>query len=132
MIFINRQERLNIREATSIAKMLGTVVCVGGAITMAFFKGSKLLNHSLNNFFILLHSLSSRWAMGALLLVGSSSCWSLWLIMQVNFLEKLFVHNIYHPLPTVYIFLKMQKRGHLLRYLKIYHPFHHFLIKSSN
>ncbi|GJM98761.1 hypothetical protein PR202_ga15798 [Eleusine coracana subsp. coracana] len=33
---------------------------------------------------ILLHSSAgSRWVLGALLLVGSSSCWALWLILQV-------------------------------------------------
>ncbi|KAL6655547.1 hypothetical protein ACP70R_006373 [Stipagrostis hirtigluma subsp. patula] len=76
------QERVNIREVSTIAKIFGTAICVGGAITMAFFKGSKLLNYSLNDALILLQSLSSKWMIGALLLAAGSSCWSLWLIMQ--------------------------------------------------
>ncbi|CAN6196005.1 unnamed protein product [Urochloa humidicola] len=77
------QERVNIKEVASIAKIFGTAICVGGAITMASFKGSKLLtNHSLNDSLMLPYSLSSRWVVGALLLAGGSACFSLWLIMQ--------------------------------------------------
>jgi hypothetical protein len=70
-----------------MAKIFGTAVCVGGAMVMAFYKGPKLLNHSLGTsglYDMLLHSTAGRnWVIGALLLVGSSSCWSLWLILQV-------------------------------------------------
>ncbi|CAN6167013.1 unnamed protein product [Urochloa humidicola] len=77
------QERVNIKEVASIAKIFGTAICVGGAITMALFKGSKLLtNHSLNDSLMLPYSLSSRWVVGELLLAGGSACFSLWLIMQ--------------------------------------------------
>ncbi|CAL5064299.1 unnamed protein product [Urochloa decumbens] len=76
------QERVNIKEVSSIAKVLGTAVCVGGAIIIAFFKGPKLLNLSLNDSYMLIHESSSNWVMGALFLIGSSSCWSLWLILQ--------------------------------------------------
>ncbi|GJM98763.1 hypothetical protein PR202_ga15800 [Eleusine coracana subsp. coracana] len=74
-------EKVNVRKPRSLAKIFGTVICIGGAMTMAFFKGPKLLS-DIN---ILLHSSAgiSRWVMGALFLVGSSSCWSLWLILQV-------------------------------------------------
>ncbi|CAL5081546.1 unnamed protein product [Urochloa decumbens] len=76
------QERVNIREVSIIAKIFGTTICVGGAITIAFFKGPKLLNQSEDDSFMLLYSSSSRWVVGVLLLAASSACWSLWLIMQ--------------------------------------------------
>ncbi|KAG0543777.1 hypothetical protein BDA96_02G218300 [Sorghum bicolor] len=77
------QERVNIREVSSTAKILGTAVCVGGAITIAFFKGPKLPMQFLSDPSMILHKFSSdNWVMGALFLVGSSSCWSLWLILQ--------------------------------------------------
>uniref|UniRef100_A0A0D9XDX2 WAT1-related protein n=1 Tax=Leersia perrieri TaxID=77586 RepID=A0A0D9XDX2_9ORYZ len=79
-----RQERVNIRERGTIAKISGTIVCVGGAMAMTFFKGQKLLNYTLDDLNMLLHSpASSKWVLGALCLVMSSSCWSLWLILQV-------------------------------------------------
>ncbi|KAL6846537.1 hypothetical protein ACP4OV_023985 [Aristida adscensionis] len=73
-------ERVDVRRPRSLAKIFGTVVCVGGAMAMAFFKGPKLLA----DMDALLHMpAGSRWLTGALFLVGSSSCWSLWLILQV-------------------------------------------------
>ncbi|CAN6167014.1 unnamed protein product [Urochloa humidicola] len=78
-------EKVEVKRPRSLAKIFGTAVCVSGAMAMAFFKGPKL--HDL----LLLNSPLaaaggggiSRWVVGALFLVGSSSCWSLWLILQV-------------------------------------------------
>jgi drug/metabolite transporter (DMT)-like permease len=78
-----------MRKPRSLAKIFGTAVCVGGAMVMAFYKGPRLLHDSLGGtggglYDVLLHSPVGRnWVIGALLLVGSSSCWSLWLILQV-------------------------------------------------
>ncbi|KAF2916273.1 hypothetical protein DAI22_09g105700 [Oryza sativa Japonica Group] len=78
------QERVNVRERGTMAKISGTIVCVGGATAMAFFKGPKLLNYTLGDLNMLLHSPAiSKWVLGALCLVVSSSCWSLRLILQV-------------------------------------------------
>ncbi|KAF0911384.1 hypothetical protein E2562_008268 [Oryza meyeriana var. granulata] len=83
------RERVNIRERGTIAKISGTFVCVGGAMAMAFFKGPKLLNCTLDDLNMLLHSpASTKWALGALCLVASSSCWSLWLILQVPICKR--------------------------------------------
>ncbi|KAI4990390.1 hypothetical protein ZWY2020_038753 [Hordeum vulgare] len=81
-------ESVEIRKPRSMAKVFGTAVCVGGAMVMAFFKGPKLLGvgggAGLDLYGLLLSSPASRkWVIGALFLVGSSSCWSLWLILQV-------------------------------------------------
>ncbi|TVU09606.1 hypothetical protein EJB05_43090 [Eragrostis curvula] len=73
-------ERVAVRQPRSLAKIFGTIVCVGGAMIMAFLRGPKLLS-DMN---IILHSTTgSAWVMGALFLFGSSSCWALWLILQV-------------------------------------------------
>ncbi|KAL5205377.1 hypothetical protein ABZP36_033586 [Zizania latifolia] len=77
-------ESVDVKKPRSLAKIFGTVVCVGGAMAMAFFKGPKLLNSSLVGLNFLLRSSASReWVMGALFLICSSCCWSLWLILQV-------------------------------------------------
>ncbi|CAN0912283.1 WAT1-related protein At4g28040 [Linum grandiflorum] len=42
---IFRMEKIKIRSVRSGAKIVGTVVCVAGAMAVAFLKGPKLLNH---------------------------------------------------------------------------------------
>lgn len=87
---------MEIRKPRSVAKIFGTAVCVGGAMVMAFFKGPKLLHDSLGvggagldlDDLLLNSPVSRNWVIGALFLVGSSSCWSLWLILQVGWYQS--------------------------------------------
>ncbi|KAG8050153.1 hypothetical protein GUJ93_ZPchr0009g1530 [Zizania palustris] len=77
-------ESVDFKKPRSLAKIVGTVVCVGGAMAMAFFKGPKLLNSPVAGLnFLLRLSASREWVTGALFLICSSCCWSLWLILQV-------------------------------------------------
>lgn len=84
---------MNIRSLRSIAKIAGTILCVGGAIVMALLRGPKLLNNSKEHL-ILLGSMfgygsggggddGDGWIIGCLFLFGSCCCWSIWLILQV-------------------------------------------------
>ncbi|KAI4335488.1 hypothetical protein L6164_014128 [Bauhinia variegata] len=41
-------EKVNIRSLRSIAKIVGTVICVSGAVSMALLKGPKLMNAGLS------------------------------------------------------------------------------------
>lgn len=77
-------EKIKIQSLRSIAKIVGTVLCVAGAIAMALLKGPKLLNAELlPNKSVLGSAVDDYWLLGCLLLFGSSICWSLWLILQV-------------------------------------------------
>ncbi|CAK9188644.1 unnamed protein product [Ilex paraguariensis] len=58
-------------------------MCVGGAIIMALLRGPKLLNGELQSTKLALGSGAENWLLGCLFLFGSSSCWSIWLILQV-------------------------------------------------
>ncbi|XP_074273672.1 WAT1-related protein At4g30420-like [Silene latifolia] len=82
-----RLEQVNMKAMTSIAKIVGTIICVGGAISMALFKGPKILNTQLplsNSLVSPLFGASDiNWLIGCLWLFASTSCWSSWLIMQV-------------------------------------------------
>uniref|UniRef100_A0A1J3JPZ9 WAT1-related protein n=1 Tax=Noccaea caerulescens TaxID=107243 RepID=A0A1J3JPZ9_NOCCA len=69
-------ERIRRRSVKSLAKIIGTVVCVGGAMAMTFLRGPKLLN-------ALLQQDNSTWLLGCFFLVISTFAWSLWLILQV-------------------------------------------------
>ncbi|PSS04316.1 WAT1-related protein [Actinidia chinensis var. chinensis] len=77
-------EKLKMRSLRSNAKIIGTVMCVGGAVSMALFRGPKLLNSQLLPPKSLLGSGGDGdWLLGCFLLFGSSCCWSVWLILQV-------------------------------------------------
>ncbi|KAA8522806.1 hypothetical protein F0562_009229 [Nyssa sinensis] len=76
-------EKLDIRSMRSIAKIIGTIFCVGGAISMALLRGPKLLNAELLPIKSVFGSEGENWLLGCLFLFGSSCCWSLWLILQV-------------------------------------------------
>ncbi|KAL0303717.1 UNVERIFIED_CONTAM: WAT1-related protein [Sesamum radiatum] len=78
-------EKLHLRSSRSVAKIIGTVLCVSGAVAIALLKGPKLLG---NQFLPIKETILQRdpnqWLIGCLLLFGSACCWSLWLILQVH------------------------------------------------
>ncbi|XP_047944733.1 WAT1-related protein At4g30420-like [Salvia hispanica] len=67
-------EKVNLRNVRSLCKILGTGLCVSGAVVMAVLKGPKL-NGSIGE--------ENRWLIGCLSLLASTTCWSLWVILQV-------------------------------------------------
>ncbi|MFQ6648141.1 hypothetical protein Gotur_021583 [Gossypium turneri] len=81
-------EKVNIRSLKTLAKMLGTVICVGGAISMALLKGPKLLNTQLLPTKSLFSPGGENWLLGCLFLLGSSFFWSLWMVFQVPISES--------------------------------------------
>ncbi|KAK4774903.1 hypothetical protein SAY86_009838 [Trapa natans] len=85
-------EHVNIRSSRSIAKIGGTILCVGGAVIMAFLRGPKLLNNRRETLLLLVSMFAyggsgggdNNWILGCLFLFGSCCCWSIWLILQVS------------------------------------------------
>ncbi|XP_050920551.1 WAT1-related protein At4g30420 [Lathyrus oleraceus] len=79
-------ERVNIRSLRTIAKIVGTIICVSGAVSITLLKGPKLLNaENLPSESIIGSSLKSeeKWLLGCLCLLGSIIAWSIFLILQV-------------------------------------------------
>ncbi|GLJ19634.1 hypothetical protein SUGI_0355620 [Cryptomeria japonica] len=82
-------EKVNMRSIRGEAKLLGTLICVTGALVMTLYKGPLIEKHrprSLhvggNNFVI------EDWQMGCIYIFGSCICWSTWIIMQVSTIKK--------------------------------------------
>lgn len=75
---LRRLERVDVRNLRSIAKIVGTAICLAGAMFMAFFKGPKLLG-------AILLSATSDWVKGGIYLIGNAVCFSIWYIIQVLF-----------------------------------------------
>ncbi|XP_012841042.1 PREDICTED: WAT1-related protein At4g30420-like [Erythranthe guttata] len=82
MAYILGLEKVELRSMRSVAKIIGTICCVSGAAAMALLKGPKLLNtiefHNNNQ------TTKDTWFLGCLFLLGSTFCWSIWLILQVH------------------------------------------------
>lgn len=73
---MRRLEKVDLRSSRSIAKIVGTVICLGGAMLMAFFKGPRLLG--------VLLSATDDWVRGGIYLMGNAVCFSIWYMLQVS------------------------------------------------
>ncbi|KAL0456434.1 UNVERIFIED_CONTAM: WAT1-related protein [Sesamum latifolium] len=119
MAFTIGLEKLHLPSARSVAKIIGTVVCVSGAIVIVLLKDPKLLNDEfLPIRHAFLHGDHNQWLLGCLLVFGSSCSWSLWLILQglgaaVTYLGQLWCVErrgplfsaMFQPLSTVIVTL---------------------------
>ncbi|KAK7350389.1 hypothetical protein VNO77_08969 [Canavalia gladiata] len=76
-------EKVNFGSLRFLAKVVGTVICVSGAVSMALLKGPKLLNAEKLPYNSILGSGNENWLLGCLSLVGCCIAWALWLILQV-------------------------------------------------
>lgn len=80
-------EKVNIRSLRTIAKIVGTLICVCGALSIALLKGPKLLNAEnilpTKSIMAITSGSDDSWLVGCVYLLGSSVAWSLWLILQV-------------------------------------------------
>ncbi|XP_017441352.2 WAT1-related protein At4g30420-like [Vigna angularis] len=78
-------EKVNIRSWRSIAKIVGTVICVSGAVSIALLKGPKLLNveNLPSKSITMASSQADSWFLGCLFLIVSCFSWSIWLILMV-------------------------------------------------
>ncbi|KAL2254207.1 UNVERIFIED_CONTAM: WAT1-related protein [Sesamum indicum] len=90
-----RLEKLGVKSKAGQAKILGTIVCVGGALLLSFYHGSAVnigessihwnyahktgTNNSINHVSLIL---------GPFLLIVSAVSWAVWLIIQTRVSQK--------------------------------------------
>ncbi|KAI3812882.1 hypothetical protein L1987_17595 [Smallanthus sonchifolius] len=91
-------ESVNIKSNGGRAKVIGTLVCVGGATLLTLYKGTALFNHhsdlpatnesihaqSISRLGSILATKKARWTSGSLALVAGTMLWSSWFIVQSN------------------------------------------------
>nr|GLL47836.1 WAT1-related protein At3g30340-like [Ipomoea trifida] len=84
-------ETMNIRSRSGKAKVIGTVICLGGALLLTLYKGmplvkfqgSQAINHSLGE--AVMRSSSQRrerWTLGSFALLAGTLLWSSWFLVQ--------------------------------------------------
>lgn len=87
-----------MRKAAGWAKMIGTIVGIGGAMMMTFVKGPRVhifhphLNprHHSYHAHVAAHNNITRQAWGVVCAIGSCFAHAFWLIIQVSSLYKLY------------------------------------------
>ncbi|KAK9038533.1 hypothetical protein V6N11_023395 [Hibiscus sabdariffa] len=86
-----RMEALRLKTIVGIAKLVGILICLAGALTLAFYKGPHFKLFCLHHLFdhrqsrTLLGRTSSggeTWIKGCLLMLLSNIFWGLWLVLQ--------------------------------------------------
>ncbi|KAK7834695.1 wat1-related protein [Quercus suber] len=84
-------ETVDIKCNSGRAKVLGTVVCIGGAILLTLYRGVPLFDHShsqavtqMMDHAIKLNSTkkTERWTLGSIALVVGTFFWSSWFLLQ--------------------------------------------------
>ena len=87
----HRLETVDIKCNSGRAKVLGTVVCIGGAILLTLYRGVPLFDHSHSqavtqtmDHAIKLNSTkkTERWTLGSIALVVGTFFWSSWFLLQ--------------------------------------------------
>lgn len=82
---------MNIKNRSGKAKVIGTVICLGGALLLTLYKGlplvkfqdSQAINHSLEE--AVTRSSSQRrerWTIGSFALLAGTLFWSSWFLLQ--------------------------------------------------
>lgn len=90
-----RIETVNLKSNNGAAKILGSVICLGGALILTLYKGTPLFNHphphahahAMAPTVAKAIELSSsrraeRWTIGCLALIAGTLLWSSWFIIQ--------------------------------------------------
>ncbi|GMI98948.1 Usually multiple acids move in and out Transporters 32 [Hibiscus trionum] len=86
-------EKVNIRDKAGIAKVVGTLVCIGGAMVLTLYKGKTLAGsdsgaavHAVNyaNTLVSTKNKKERWAIGSIFLAAGTFFWSSWFLLQAR------------------------------------------------
>ncbi|CAK9320271.1 unnamed protein product [Citrullus colocynthis] len=88
-----RMEKVKLKKAAGIAKVVGIMICMGGAAILAFYKGPYLKPLFTHQLFHHLQSQShhssksqNTWMIGCFFLLITSVSWGIWFVLQVKFL----------------------------------------------
>uniref|UniRef100_A0A0E0JZB4 WAT1-related protein n=1 Tax=Oryza punctata TaxID=4537 RepID=A0A0E0JZB4_ORYPU len=86
-----RLEQVNINKRYGMAKVIGTVVSVGGATVITLYKGTPLMNFKSSHILganTVSQNVVLNWTVGCLFLLGNCIAWSGWMVLQTPVLKK--------------------------------------------
>ncbi|XP_076959085.1 WAT1-related protein At5g40240-like [Bidens hawaiensis] len=79
-----RMEKIDIRSSSSLAKLLGTIITISGAMLFTFYQGPEIFNTgpSQDSSNQLLLSRPSDWIFGGLILIAGGIVGAIWNVLQ--------------------------------------------------
>ncbi|XP_028786870.1 WAT1-related protein At3g18200-like [Neltuma alba] len=89
-----RLEAVNATRRDGLAKILGTIACVGGATIIILYKGPPLLHlqmHQIEGYILAVDQASrnmQNWTCGCIYLLGNCLAWAAWMVFQASMLKK--------------------------------------------
>ncbi|XP_010552375.1 PREDICTED: WAT1-related protein At3g30340 [Tarenaya hassleriana] len=86
-----RQETVNIKNNAGRAKVIGSMVCISGALLLTFYKGTQLTeNLQTQNAIASTASPNAvhKWTLGSIMLIVAIALWSSWFIVQAKISQK--------------------------------------------
>lgn len=80
-----RIEKLGLGTRAGKIKIVGAILCVGGALTTCLYKGKAFYLVHDHNFHrpAAMNVSKSHWTRGTFMLIGSCLCYATWYILQV-------------------------------------------------
>ncbi|GMI82563.1 Usually multiple acids move in and out Transporters 5, Walls Are Thin 1 [Hibiscus trionum] len=94
MAAILRIEKVRVNRKDGISKVMGTILCVGGASVITLYKGPTIysptppVNRPTPMFVSLGDAEGKNWTLGCVYLIGHCLSWSGWLVLQAPVLKK--------------------------------------------
>ncbi|EPS64300.1 hypothetical protein M569_10469, partial [Genlisea aurea] len=76
------QEVVNVKRRSGLYKVVGAMVCLGGALLLALYKGTPLLRYPNPNPHPL--KMKGKWVLGSLALLAGTVGWSSWFLLQTT------------------------------------------------
>lgn len=91
MAAVLRLEQVDLSRRHGLAKVVGTVVSIGGATVITLYKGLPLFHHNLHMKSLVSLASSSpilNWTLGCVFILGHCLSWSGWMVLQVPVLKR--------------------------------------------
>ncbi|KAF7804651.1 WAT1-related protein [Senna tora] len=83
-----RLEAVDVKNPRGVAKVFGTLLSLGGALTMTLYKGHAIQRLKGTPIHMRGHSVHNHWMKGSILTVVSCITWSFWYITQAILVKK--------------------------------------------
>ncbi|KAF8405880.1 hypothetical protein HHK36_007958 [Tetracentron sinense] len=96
MAVLLRIESISVEHLYGVAKVLGSIICVSGALVFAFVKGPTIkfmnwyptIENKVSDPSVVKCGSKMEWVKGSLIMLSANTAWSLWLILQGPIIKR--------------------------------------------